>query len=124
MFKLIKRQVLLLGVSTILGLFSLASIVTFTDPERGSWLTFGFFYASLFLVTLGLFTIIGLVYRSFKLNQLHIVNLTQSFRQAFFIAVLAVTTLLLQSQGILFWWVWASLILFFISIEIFVNLKV
>lgn len=119
-----KNQVFLISFSTLLAGFSLASIVNFTDPASSSNLIFGFFYASLFLLSLGLFTLIGLGLRQWMSPGLYVTNFANSFRQALFIALLIVLSFLLLSKRLLFWWVEASLILFFLTLEAFLNLKV
>jgi len=124
MFKTPKQQVLFLVFSTILAAFSLGSILNFTEPATATLVTFSFLYASLFIVVLGAFTVIGLVLRQWLWPALYVVNLSNSFRQALLMAILVVVSALLLSQGILFWWVEGSLILFLIFLEAFLNLKV
>jgi hypothetical protein len=119
-----RKQVTLIIFSTILAGFSLASIINFTDPGAASWITLGFFYVSLFLLTLGLFTLIGLGLRQWLTPGLYIVNLSSAFRQAFLIAILITISFVLQSKRLLFWWVEASLVLFLAFVEGFLNLKV
>ena len=119
-----KQQVSLIIFSTLLASFSLASIISFTDPFSSSWVTFCFFYASLFLLSLGLFALIGLGLRQWLWPGLYIINLGNSFRQAVLIAILIVASFILLQKGLLFWWVEGSLILFLIFVEGFFNLKV
>jgi hypothetical protein len=119
-----KQQVILIAFSTFLAGFSLASIVSFTDPTGSSWVTFGFFYASLLIFSLGLFTLIGLGLRQKLYPGHYLINLGNSFRQGFFIGILTVASFVFLSKHLLFWWVEASLILFLASVETFLNLKV
>jgi hypothetical protein len=119
-----KQQLTLIGLSTFLAGFSLASIVNFTDSADSSWVTFGFFYASLLIFCLGLFTLIGLGLRQKLLPGHYVINLSNSFRQGFFIAILIVASFVLLSKHLLFWWVEASLVLFLASLEAFLNLTV
>ncbi len=119
-----KRHVLLISFSTLLAAFSLGSIVSFTDPQSTSLLAFIFFYLSLFLLCLGAFTLFGIGMRQVFWPGLYVVNLSNSFRQAILIAILIVASFILLSQGLLFWWVEASLILFLAAVEGFLNLKV
>ncbi len=119
-----KQQITIIATSTVLAGFSLASIINFTDPAKSSALTFGFFYISLFLLTLGIFALIGLLLRHWLSQGLFMANLANSFRQAFLIATLVIISFVLLSQGLLLWWVEASLILFFAFFEIFMNLKI
>lgn len=124
MFKTPKQQVLFLLFSTILAAFSLGSILDFTDPATASPLTFIFLYASLFLMALGAFTVLGLALRQWLWPGLYVVNLSSSFRQAMLVAILVVVSFILLSKRLLFWWVEGSLILFLAFIEAFLNLKV
>jgi hypothetical protein len=119
-----KQNLSFLSLSTLLALFSLACIVNFTDPYKSGWLTFTFFYISIFLVSLGLLTIIGLIIRQWLSPNLYIVNLSHSFRQALLISILVVASFALQAEHLLYWWVEGSLILCLIFLEVFLNLKV
>ena len=119
-----KKHVSLIFFSTVLSAFSLASILNFTDPFSSSWTTFAFFYISLFLVSVGSFTLLGLALRYFFAQGLFLVNLGISFRQGLLLALLIVTSFFLLSQGLLYWWVEASLILFLASVEALFNLKI
>ena len=119
-----KKQLTLIISSAVLAGFSLASIISFTDPASSSPLTFCFLYASLFLLVLGVFTLIGLGLRQWLWPGLYVVNLGNSFRQALLVGVLIVASFILLSKGLLFWWVEASLILFLAFVEAFLNLKV
>lgn len=112
-----------IAFSTLLAAFSLGSIINFTDPFASSRLTFVFFYLSFFLVVLGFFTIIGLGLRQWLGHKVYVLDLGNSFRQAMLISVLITASLLLQSKSLLFWWVEASLVLFLLFVEIFLNLK-
>ena len=119
-----KQQVSLIAFSTVLAGFSLGSIISFTDPTSSSWVTFSFFYASLFLLSLGLFTLLGLGLRQWLWPGLYIINLGNSFRQAILIAILIIVSFILLTKGLLFWWVELVLILFLAFVEAFLNLKV
>jgi hypothetical protein len=119
-----KKQLHTLLFSALLSIFSLASIINFTDPSGASWITFGFFYLSLFLLTLGIFTLLGLGLRQWLWPGLFILNFRNSFRQALLISILIIISFLLLSKRLLFWWVEGSLILFFVFVEAFLNLKI
>ncbi len=123
MFKASKQHIVLIAVSTVMAGFSLCSIIFFTDPYKSGTFTHIFFYISLFLLSLGCFTILGIILREMLLKGLYIVNLSNSFRQAILISLLLCCSMLLQGQGLLYWWVELSLILLLTSVEIFLNLK-
>ena len=110
--------------ATILAAFSLATLVNFTEPESASKLTFAFFYVSLFLFSLGIFSLLGLFIRQKIGTGLYLTNFKHSFRQALSVSVFITSSFILQSFGLLFWWVALSIILFLVFIEIFINLKI
>ncbi|MDE2312058.1 MAG: hypothetical protein KGJ93_03170 [Patescibacteria group bacterium] len=124
MFKTSRQLVMLMVISVILTGFSLASIITLTDPGSTSKTTFLFFYLSLFLFCLSLLTIAGLGVRQWLMPKLFVLDLSASLRQAFLLSLMVVVCFLLLAQGLLFWWVGLCLVLFFLSIEFFLNLKV
>ena len=119
-----KKQVALVGLSTLLTLFSLSAIVFFTNPQTASWATLSFFYLSLFLSCLGIFTLLGLGLRQFIKQNVYVINLSNSFRQAFLLAVLFLVSFFLASKQLLYWPVELSLVLFLVFIEIFLNFKI
>lgn len=123
MFKTPKSQLVFIVISTLLAGFSLASIVDFTDPFASSAIVKMFFYVSLFLLCLGLFTIIGLFLRQWLWPKLYVINLGHSFRQAVLVAILISVSLGIAAARLMFWWVELSLILFLASVEAFMNLK-
>ncbi|MEK7162053.1 MAG: hypothetical protein AAB729_05190 [Patescibacteria group bacterium] len=55
---------------------------------------------------------------------LYVNNLSNSFRQAFLLSLLIVASFFLLSKNLMFWWVEASLILFLVFLEAFLNLKI
>jgi hypothetical protein len=122
-FKEPKSQLIFISISSLLTLFSLICIVVFTDPFTSSWITFGFFYISLFLFTLGALTLLGLVIRQVLKHNVYVINLSNSFRQAFLFAILVLVSFALLSNQLLYWWVELSIILFLLFVEIFLNIK-
>lgn len=124
MLKTPKQQVALIGVSTLLAVFSLLSIVNFSDPQTATPATLAFFYLSLFLVSLGTLTVSGLFLRQWLKQGVYVVNLGNSFRQALLVSVLAVITFWLLGNSLFSWWLESSLVLCFIFLETFLNLKV
>lgn len=124
MLKTAKQQVIFLGLTLILSAFCLFAIVKFTDPFTASKITLLFFYLSLFLFTLAAFTVLGLGIRQWLFPKIYVLNLNASFRQALLLASLAVISFLLLAGRLLFWWVELSLVLFFLCVEIFLNLKI
>lgn len=113
-----------MGATVVLSAFCLFAILKFTDPYTASKLTLVFFYLSLFLFALAAFTILGLGIRQWLSPKIYVLNLSASFRQALLLALLAIISFLLLAGRLLFWWVELSIILFFLCIEIFLNLKI
>ena len=124
MFKTSKQQVSFVAFAVVLAGLALASIVKFTDPYTAPWLTFAFFYVCLFVVTLGAGTLLGLGIRQWLSPKIFVLNFHTSFRQALLISILTIASVLLLADRLLFWWVELSLILFLLSVEIFLNLKI
>jgi hypothetical protein len=108
----------------LIAAFSLAAIINFSDPFVASRITLLFFYLSLFLFSLSLFTIIGLILRQWLWPKIFVVNLSHSFRQAFLLSILVCASFGLLASRLLFWWVELSLLLFLLCIEILFNLKI
>lgn len=118
-----KKQITILGFSLILAGFSLASILNFTDPFEATVFVFTFFYLSLFLLTLTAFTLLGFGIKRWLWPKIFLNDLSGSLRQGLLLAIFITLAVALQIHGILFWWLELSLLLFFIVLEIFVNLK-
>ncbi len=112
----------LIAVGTALCLGSLISVVYLSDPFTDGAMAHAFFYTSLFLTITGLFTVLGLVLRLKLGKGLYINNLAVSFRQAFLVGIFLIASLILLSQGLLFWWVELCLVLFLTFLELFLNL--
>lgn len=124
MLEIPKNYLRLIALSSLLAGFSLLAIVFFTNPYQSSRLTFVFFYISLFLTSLGAFTLVGVGLRQWISREVYILSLSASFRQAILISLLLVISFLLLALGLWHWWVEFSLILFFLFVEIFFTLKV
>lgn|SRR3989338_9369652 len=116
------RYIVVSLLVAVLGIFAAGCIIVFTNPLTAGTLTFAFFYASIFAGILGLSASLGLLARQKFTTEPASSYLTPSMRQACFIALLVVISLLLQSERLLYWWVEGSIVLFFIFIEIFFNL--
>lgn len=123
MLRNIKKSIFFLSISTFLALLSAISIFFFSDPELAGKLTFFFLYLSIFLSLFGCFTLIGALIRKVYSPGVFGNSLGQSLRQGLLTALLVTISLLLSAQGLLYWWVEASLILFFVFFEIFFHLK-
>lgn len=108
-------------VGTLLSLAALASVVWSVDPFTSGVLGHFFFYLTLFLSLCGLMTIAGISFRKRYSPGMYTEQLRVSARQAVLLAILIVALLVLQVFGLLLWWVGLTLILFIITVEIFLN---
>lgn len=119
----LRSHFILIAIGSFLSAFSLACIIKFTDPYSSGIATHFFFYTSLFMLTLGIFMLAGIALRQRFLPGLYVTHLAASFRQSLFLSLLIIISLILQAHGLLFWWIGAVLVLFFLSLEVFLNLK-
>lgn len=118
-----KKQTAILALSAVLSGFSLASVLNFTDPYTAAWAVFAFFYLSLFLFCFCILTLLAYGLKRWLWPKIYLSDLGASLRQGLLLAAFISLSVALQMNGILFWWLEASLILFFISLEVFISLK-
>ena len=97
------------------------SVLLFIDPFAASPIQHIFFYITLFLACIGLFTLGGLSFRKRFAPGMFVEQLRISARQSILLAFMVISLLALQSFGLLYWWVGLTLILFIITVEIFLN---
>ncbi len=124
MIKPFIQHIAIIGFSTLLAAFSAGSIIVFTDPDSAGIISFIFLYISLFLTVLGCLILIGLTLRHLFFPGLYINHFSQATRQAVILSILITLSLILQANRLLYWWVESSLILLFLSIEVFLSLKI
>lgn len=110
--------------ATALSGFSLVSILVYKSPENAGWYIMLFLYLSIFLTSVGILTGIGLLIRNLFFSSRFSDSFSNSLRQALFISLYLIVCLLLSSFGLLFWWVGFSLLLPFLTLEVFLNLKI
>lgn len=100
-----------LVIAVLLASACLAAILIYLNPEVANPFILILFYLSLFIATTGVFTLAGLFIRwitnrrGFSLSVNRVLGqLEISFRQGLLLAVILVSTLILQSQKVLTWW--------------------
>ena len=123
MFSDPRKYIFLILIATVMAGFSLASILTYTDPSNASLLIFIFLYLSVFLFSIGLLTLFSFFFRKVFFKTMFAHNLSNSLRQAILLSMFLVFCLALSSHGLLFWWVAVTLFLPFAFLEAFINLK-
>lgn len=118
----IKIHSIFIFIGCILLAFCLGTIVSFTDPLSAGVLVHALFYLSLFLFCAGMFMVTGLLIRERFSKSLYIMHVKHSMRQAMMLSMFITASLWLKAHGLLPWWVELCLLLFLLSIEIFLNL--
>lgn len=108
-------------MGTLLSLGAFASILWSVDPFTAGVVSHIFFYLTLFLSLSGLLTLGGILFRKRFSPGMFTELVRDSFRQALLLSLLIIGLVLLQVFSLLFWWVGLSLILFIITVEIFLN---
>ena len=110
-----------ISIGTALCLAAFASVLWFVDPFTASVVAHLFFYITLFLSLSGLITLGGISLRKRFTPGMFTEQLRISFRQAILLSLLIIGLIILQVFSLLFWWVGLTLILFIITVEIFLN---
>lgn len=116
----LKKYLFLMTVATILSWGGWALSLVFMNPVDGGWIALLFFYSSIFLGFLGIFSILGFILRFLiKRNEFAYNQVKRAFRQGFMFALLMVITLALQGFGLLVWWNLVLLIILLAGIEFY-----
>lgn len=110
-----------ISIGTGLSVAAFISVIWFVDPFNSGLLQHFFFYLTLFLACLGVFTLSGILLRKKLAPAMFAEQLSNSFRQGVLLSVLTTGLLLLQVSSLLFWWVALTVVLFIITVEIFLN---
>lgn len=116
-----KHQIISLIGGTVISLAGLISIITAIDPYTANWMVFFFFYLTFLLALSGSLTLIGWLIRKRGTWGLFEDRFRHSVRQGLIVGLMATIMLILQSYGLLFWWVLIPILTFFILIEIFLR---
>lgn len=95
-------------------------VLYYINPASAGFVSFLFFYVSLFFALIGTFSLFGFFVRVwFSKEKVIFRHLGVSTRQALWFSVLIVITLMFQASSYLKWWSIALLILFLILLEFF-----
>ncbi len=116
-----RSYILPISLGTLLCLAGFGSVVWSVDPYTSGWVGHIFFFITLFLSLIGILTLAGIIFRKRFAPGMFTEQLRISFRQGFLLALLIISLLILQIFSLLFWWVGLTLILFIITVEIFLN---
>lgn len=120
----LKNYLMIIGISTLICWLSCILVIVFINPYQTGWLSFMFFYASLFLALIGTFSLLGFGLR-FLMNKNEILykQVNIASRQAVLLALLVVSICVLQSQRLLFWWNIIVLVFLVTLVEVLLILK-
>jgi hypothetical protein len=105
-------------LATVGSALCLTAVVLLISPDQNNVLGMALFYTAMFLTVMGTASILGFVVRFVLLKKrlvAHVVII--SFRQAFLIAFLTVTVLILLSQRLFSWLNMGFLIVGFTTLE-------
>ncbi|MEA3273328.1 MAG: hypothetical protein U9Q72_01900 [Patescibacteria group bacterium] len=95
----------LMIVATLFAATAWFLVVYYIDPMEAGGMGLGLFYATLFFMLVGVFTVVGFSLRKYLLNnELLFTLIGLSFRQAVWIALIIVGLLIMQGARILNWW--------------------
>ncbi len=110
-----------IAIGTLLSIAALTSVLWSVDPNTSGILGHIFFYLTLFLALCGVLTIGGITFRKKFTPGMYTEQLRVSARQAILLSIMFVSLIMLQAFGLMFWWVAITIILFIITLEIFLN---
>ena len=92
-------------ISTVFCWASWVMILIYVDPESTGVVGLAAFYVSLFFALIGTLTLLGFYLRVwFSHNEILFAHVGPSFRQAIFLSLVLVGSLILQSFRLLTWW--------------------
>ncbi len=115
----LKQYLLLMAAGTIMCWVAWFFILFNISPEQAGLLGFTFFYISLFLGTVGLFSVTGLVLKKQKSDKDDIIfrQVKRTFKQGILFGSFVILALLLLQFNLLFWWNAILLALLYIVLE-------
>ena len=113
----LRRYLILMTLGTILCWIAWVFILFNINPAEADSL--GFFYLSLFLATVGTFSVLGFTVRRaiIKNDEIIFRHVRHTFRQGVFLSLLLIITLFLSARDLFNWLIGLLLILVFIGLE-------
>ncbi|EKD43966.1 MAG: hypothetical protein ACD_72C00054G0003 [uncultured bacterium] len=115
----LKQYLVLMATGTALCWISWAFILFNIDPQQAGFLGLSFFYVSLFLGIVGLFSVVGFILKKQQSGHDDVVfrQVKKTFKQGILFGVFVIVTLLLLQANLLFWWNAIILALIYILLE-------
>lgn len=115
----LKQYLLLMAAGTIMCWVAWLFILFNISPEQAGLVGFLFFYISLFLGTVGIFSVTGLVLKKQKSDKDEMIfrQVKRTFKQGILFGAFVILSLLLLQFNLLFWWNAVLLALLYIVLE-------
>jgi len=114
----LKKYLFLMIFATLMCGGGLMVVLIFVNPYEAGLTGLLFFYGALFLSLLGIFSVLGFVFRFLlKKNEFAYNQVKTAVRQGLMLALLLVVALFLQAHGLLVWWNMILLILLLGGVE-------
>jgi hypothetical protein len=116
-----KKYLFPLIFGSLVALAGLILVLAYVDPYTAGWLAHVFFYLTLFLATMGIVTVLNLVFRHKFFPGIYAELFRISLRQGILIAVLITGLVFFEAANVLYWWVALTFALLIIAIESFFS---
>ncbi len=115
----LKQYLYLMAAGTLICWIAWFFILFNTDPKDANFLIFTFFYTSLFLGIVGLFSVIGFLIKSRRATQDDAVfrQVKKTFTQGILLGAFTIFVLILRQFNLLFWWNAIFLVILYVLIE-------
>lgn len=116
-----KQYLIPLLIGSLVAICGFLLVIVYTNPFVSGWQVHTAFYLTLFLSTSGIFTIINLLFRKRFFPSIYTELFKTSLRQGILIGLIIASLIGLEAINLLYWWVGATLILFFVALESFLS---
>lgn len=115
----------MMTVATLLSWGAWVFVMFNTNPDEASALGFVLFYVTLLMGLVGLFTVLGTVYRVYvvKRSEALFRDIRISFRHALFMALIAIGAIILSARNAFRWWTVPVLIVSVCVVEYLILLR-
>lgn len=115
----LKKYLNLMLVLTLICWLIWALVLFFVNPKETGLIGFILFYFSLFLATLGVFSLLGFIIRARRKKGPVFKQVEVSFRQGTWLSLFLIGLMILQGIGLLRWWNSLLFLIFLIFLELF-----
>ena len=115
----LRQYLILMTLGTLICWVAWVFVIFNLDPYQAGFISFLFFYASLFLALLGTFSVCGFLVRRRLLKDDEVVfrHVKKTFRQGIIFSVFILLVLFLLQLKLLAWWNLTLLVLLLVSLE-------